>query len=324
MINEVQISRRLQVNRPFPGGPGGSTTNEMFVMGITNTVGMSCWNSYASAYAGSGNITVSLEDTMQMVLTNAVVSSLGSPVFFSFVANLPYWPGSAWNRTVTPVSAEAPDPLWFVSVMFTNVFLPTSEYWSQTGQFIPVTNNAPPWETNVTSNYVLPHFGLSTTNWAQVVILDGNHVLDYVQLSGPDSARNINGELNDPNFTGGLFYMWSTNASAKNLSSSLPASGEINQILLSRGIAGVRDPADQWPNNDPSDLAEQEYFNSFWSSSTNTALTVVAPFTPTRTMYDYTLWQANDPLVHYQACDLNYIISRQDRVKCVQTLSPPS
>jgi len=36
-----------------------------------------------------------------------------------------------------------------------------------------------------------------------------------------------------------------------------------------------------------------------------TASSMIAPYTPTRTMYDYTLWQANDPLVHYVASDLN-------------------
>ena len=30
------------------------------------------------------------------------------------------------------------------------------------------------------------------------------------------------------------------------------------------------------------------------------------PFTPTRTIFQYTSWQANDPLVHYMAGDLNY------------------
>jgi len=41
------------------------------------------------------------------------------------------------------------------------------------------------------------------------------------------------------------------------------------------------------------------YANLFYS--------MTAPYTPTRTLYDYTLWQANDPLVHYLASDLNYV-----------------
>ena len=31
-----------------------------------------------------------------------------------------------------------------------------------------------------------------------------------------------------------------------------------------------------------------------------------APYTPTRNMFQYISWQANDPLVHYVASDLNY------------------
>jgi hypothetical protein len=39
---------------------------------------------------------------------------------------------------------------------------------------------------------------------------------------------------------------------------------------------------------------------------TNTALVMQTPFTPTRTSVQYISWQANDPLVHYVASDLNY------------------
>ena len=34
--------------------------------------------------------------------------------------------------------------------------------------------------------------------------------------------------------------------------------------------------------------------------------TVQVPYTPTATMYEYVSWQANDPLVHYLASDLNF------------------
>jgi hypothetical protein len=40
--------------------------------------------------------------------------------------------------------------------------------------------------------------------------------------------------------------------------------------------------------------------------STNLDLIVQVPFTPARFVYGYTSWQANDPLVHYMASDLNY------------------
>ena len=49
----------------------------------------------------------------------------------------------------------------------------------------------------------------------------------------------------------------------------------------------------------------------------NTNLVQQAPYTPTRSSWEYTSWQANDPLVHYLASDLNCItrdsgISRAD------------
>ena len=339
MLNLVQVTRRLQVNRPGVVN-GGYTTNEMFIMSITNLVGMSCWNSYTSNYVGSGNLTVYMEDTMRMVLTNAAhpPATLGEIVFTNIVS-LSSWPGSDWsNSGITPALVSV-NPASFVSQVFTNAYLPASAYQTLTGHFIDLTNN-PPWETNVVSNYPFPQFGLVTTNWAQVVILDGSNVLDYVQLAGPNNARNITAELADPNSPGltGTTYMWSTNAYGRANTSGVPTFGEANQIFVSRGIGGLAvPPGGTWSTaislgGDNSVSAQQAYFNAFWSPSglynlngiiyTNTATTVRAPFTPTRTMYDYTLWQANDPLVHYLACDLNYNYPGQIGLQQSDTVPP--
>ncbi len=59
--------------------------------------------------------------------------------------------------------------------------------------------------------------------------------------------------------------------------------------------------------------AEAAFFGGFftlnWTYDSvtyhNTNLIQQAPFTPSRTVYQYTLWEANDPLVHYLASDLN-------------------
>jgi len=45
----------------------------------------------------------------------------------------------------------------------------------------------------------LPQFGLTATNLVQAYILDGNHVIDYVQLRGPIDGTNLNDVLQDPN-----------------------------------------------------------------------------------------------------------------------------
>jgi hypothetical protein len=174
----------------------------------------------------------------------------------------------------------------------------------------------------------LPHFGLLTTNRLQVVILDGNHVIDYAHFAGPNSSRDLNAELQDPFSYGDTAseYMWSTN-SYKNGPTPY---GVVNQINYSRGlvtpdgnvmgtIGGV------WDNT--YGLLEKPLFDAFFykgnprplsppingqSSIVNTNLSQQAPFSPVRIIYEFISWQANDPLVHYLASDLNY--SGQDKL----------
>ena len=42
------------------------------------------------------------------------------------------------------------------------------------------------------------------------------------------------------------------------------------------------------------------------ATETNPSYGTQAPYTPTRTVVQYISWQANDPLVHYVASDLNF------------------
>ena len=64
------------------------------------------------------------------------------------------------------------------------------------------TNLALPFEQNVTVNnqqYPQPHWWLITSNDVQVFMLDTtvdpNRVIDYVQLSGPNSVRDLTSEI---------------------------------------------------------------------------------------------------------------------------------
>ena len=49
---------------------------------------------------------------------------------------------------------------------------------------------------------------------------------------------------------------------------------------------------------------------------------MIAPFTPTRTLYDYTLWQVNDPLVHYLPSDLYYAGTNANGLQKTDTYPP--
>ena len=334
MINNAQVARKLQVNR-YPSASGNSytfTTNEMFLMGITNTVGMSCWNSYNSNYVSvSGNITVYMQDTMRMKMTNSTLvfpNNNPVPLVFTNIQNFPVWPGSSWDFTkIPPTTDPVENNPGFVSVLFSNVFMPTSYYRTQTQNWYPIGTIDPSpddWEVNVVTNYLFPQSGLTTINYAQAFILDGNKVIDYVQFAGPNVSRNIAADLADPNYpdSSGVHYMWSTNSSIKNSLAAPPAFGEYNQILLSRGIGGITAPPGPgaWTSvpspGGSSPGAQQAFFNGFWNFSdsytylevlySNLESTVQAPYTPSKPMPYFTNWVANDPMVHFLSSDLAY------------------
>ncbi len=150
----------------------------------------------------------------------------------------------------------------------------------------------------------------------------------------PDPDEGLGG-LTDSDSTwsqaGQKVNIWSTNANTANYNgypapSQPMASGIFNQVMVSLGVATPSGYGQfSWvsPPNLPNDLpptseAEKEFFKGFfeWNRAhpglyvykgrpyTNHQLTVQAPFTAVRTVYNYSHWQANDPLVHYLASDL--------------------
>ena len=119
-------------------------------------------------------------------------------------------------------------------------------------------------------------------------------------------------------------YMWSTN-----YSSGTTPYGVINQINVSQGAA--LPPGEKWAdahagNSDlpagvpPTPALEQAYFQGFFDNKPshpgsyiyndtiyfNHSRTNQAPYTPSRIITQSFSWQANDPLVHYLASDLDY------------------
>ena len=331
MRPSVQVTRKLRVTRGNGLQPGATGTNEMFVMSITNQIGFSFWNSYNNNYVASSasGLTVYFSDTVD---TRLVETNAGSPFYptfpaptvnpalvqYQFTNNITIWPGSAWGSG-SPENLDAATNS-FVSAVFDYQFLPESIYrFNNTSFDLLSTITSGFWETNYISPPVFPQFGLETTNRVQAYILDGTHILDYVQLNGP----NVSPSFADPNF--GLADVsanagyWNTNGyGVSALPPASPTWGVINQISTSKnpGLA----PLNGWkpPANMPNALKTQQlegtYFSLFFLPGTvkgtdgklysNTNLAMQAPYTPTRNFWQYTLWQVNDPLVHYLAGDL--------------------
>ncbi len=351
MESAVRITRKLQVKRSSLYLPRTYTTNQMYILSITNYFGVECWNSYSTNYprTGTGPIGIMLRDNMVMVLTNDAQGFL--PVSTNAIyANypIPYsvlvWPGYTnlfTNSFLVPLNTSV---ALFPAPPGTNS---DSVYYYGPGSYSPpgsgLTFIAPCFIPQYLdpSNYLdagtpptppLPHFVLLTTNRLQVAIIDysaginNGRIIDYVQLNGMGSPRDLNTEIADPDSYG----QWSTNLNG-NIPPYVPQ-GVINQILYSlNGGTLPSEDSDMGPNwstasipnflyNDP--VAQQDYFKAFFASNntatyydthrtpprfdiiTNFELAVQAPYTPTRLVVQRLTWQANDPLVHYLASDL--------------------
>jgi hypothetical protein len=313
----VQVTRKLQMTR----GTSGSTpdqTNQMYVFNITDKMGMAFWNSYFNNYvAQNGSLNIYAVDATSMCLTNVTGNRVwpypGPPAYVNYIFSTNFvsqqWPGSQWSGT-PPVTLPVPGS--FVCANWYYNFLPTSVYRFGLATFDLRPGGTNYWDTQ-TQPYLqpLPQFGLATTNYLQAVILDGHNVIDYVQLRGPISLRNINQELNDPPYPSisrAGMLMWSTNLNG----SGLPW-GLANQITVSQTAQNLPQ-GDAWqanlPNFPPGNPINQAaFFNDFMvNPGTATQVpTLQAPYTPTRAVYEATLYQANDPLVHYLTSDLNYV-----------------
>lgn len=242
------IERLLQYNRsssavaptgsPFPFGRI-YTTNQMYIMGVSNVFTMDDWNSYADSYANQ--ITIVARDTFGFGLTNDAVGyrPVTTTFFTNGLAQPPSWPGYGVSQTASfempfgsnvcimqnlssPIAASPPSTnnlyVYFDGTAFPSTNINGITYTAPC--FIPTSMDP--------ANYMgfgtppLPQFGMQTTNRLQAYMLDTKnpnapYILDYVQLGGMNNSLNVNQAIADPDSTAtqyGTPGLWSTNAYA--------------------------------------------------------------------------------------------------------------
>ncbi len=362
MLTLVGVTRKLEVTRPSLDAPLSKyQTNQMYFMSISNSLGVECWNSYASNYFPSAaGLTIVAQDNLLMALNNRDRGTVPAfplnpnPSFYPlrnavFINGGNYWPGSMpWTMTSTTTAGPrlSPNSGSFDLPLIASVSFLTNSIYEYQGDnpaynSTRLTDTFIPAEQDINNNYdypdlgtpPLPQFDMVITNRLQVFMLDGNHVIDYVQFAGPDTITNLNAIIADASVTNFDNGLWNTNA-ITGLSNGTPY-GVINQILNSLdpntyGPNGTRPrvlTSDNGTWRDPQGGANVSEavasFNAFFNENhtasytynqtripsgltTNLDLSVQVPFTPTRYICGYTSWQANDPLVHYLASDLNF------------------
>ena len=326
MENNLSVMRRLQLTRTTNSFiPVITGTNQMYVMSLNTSLGVELWNSYSSNYPGT--ILIGVNENASLMMTNDdhgaykwALEPFSTNALYSINPPVNPWQGSA------PWLAGNPNPASFVPFVFTGPTLTNSVYYSSHyagGTDLVPTNNFTgpvPWESTSSdgNGFYFPQFGVLFTNRLQVFMLDLTngiyHVIDYVHFAGPDSAYNVNPYLADYD-TVNHVGVWDTNYPTGSAPPTGATYGAINQIQISRG--GSVPLEDGLWQADPEALPhggtvvqQQAFFSAFfipgnhYGNVTNLQLSVVAPYSPTRYISQYTTWQVNDPLVHYLASDI--------------------
>jgi len=342
-----QLTRKLQVTRQstndtYTDNPDHYNFNQMFNLSLSNQFGVEFWNSYTNGYRpGSESMVIYVRDGLRhAALSNDERFSADLPVFpmSNSIAFLPgnVWPG--YNLVIDPLGSL----LSFQIPLNTNVMVVTNSiYRFNVGNTTPepgfvagqpylTTNLASPYEENVMFNnnqlYPQPHWFLTTSNELQVFMLEtspsGTHVIDYVQLSGPNTTRDLTSEI----ITNYDAPVVSAQASGSELWNTNYESGRpiglLSQIGISLGNYTASAASGTWDQSSPSLLANEiAGFNAFFGyappppytpgelqaiAAASATTSIQTPFIPMATVVQHTSWQANDPLVHYLASDLNW------------------
>jgi hypothetical protein len=323
MQMQVQVSRKLQYHRPKDSTTADvNEIDQMYVIGISNVLGVEAWNSYAANF--SRDIQMVVWPDISVLLTNRDTGKLhnnGLPMWSRWrlpqsqmvISNIaaPTWVGYA--------SWESPPSFDFQIPLVTNiVFIPNMAYSRQgppVDSLVPLSGTFErPGGTNF---YLPPHWELTFKPRLRFALVDKatQRIVDYVNLADYNvldvtNALATGGSCGLPyNQDGSIGSMWCTarmNGGGPNALSD-PTIGIYNQIAASAGRIASPD----WKNavldaqpglgkNDAIGFFAGQFIPGYPQASN----TFNAPYQPFRDVYVITAWQANDPLVHYTVGDL--------------------
>jgi hypothetical protein len=328
MTTLVQVTRKLQFHRPSTSTTASvNEIDEMFVVGISNVLGVEAWNSYSNAYPR--NIQLVVWPDVSVLVTNLETRKwLNPPPVLS-----------RWRLWPSPVLTNIPAPMWSgynqtfpqysfqVPVLTNLVFLSNMVYRAALDQFVPLTGQ---FERNPgTTNFSLPHWKLTLKPRLRYALVDTsvNRIVDYVNL-----ADSTDLDITTALFTGGacgIPYtpdgspggMWCTNR-LNGSTAVYPTFGIQNQIEASMGHTKPdwNSSTHEFPAGMSVSDAVTFFKGQFIPGYLQSSNTFSTPYQPFRNLYLVTSWQANDPLVHYTVSDLTDLVHTN---LMVDQLNPP-
>jgi hypothetical protein len=328
MENTFQLTRKLLVTRqstnvPVPVPANFFSYYEQFSVGLSNQFGVEMWNSYRSNYTRPTDIYVT--NYLTMLLTNDESNfSYYSGLTASGYLQFPNFTNTIWSgyNSSFPINS-------FQIPMETNFAAIPGEIY-RFNNFTPpflTTNQNLPFDTNYPATYgkyPQPHWGLTITNNLQVIMVDANsgRIIDYVQLGGPNTVRDLTAEIQQGyDAAVGVKDTRYNNQWNPNLTAGTPI-GISEQLNVSQGLGIPVYDTTHWGSDEESAYDQMNGFLVFNGLNTitypgypglnptqmgiyKTTNQMDAAYTPTATVVQDITWQANDPLVHYIASDLN-------------------
>jgi hypothetical protein len=325
-FNEYEAQTTLQVTRKLEFRRTGGTitrTNQMYTLAMASIVGAEVFNSYANRYPHPLRLTIAL--TMRPWMTNEF-----GKVIYPF-GTLPNIYGRTNTFILDPTDPPQNALMGFTEatsgtrdgscrMVLSNVFglMPPSSWHHASQEFIPLTGS---FEDNV--GLPLPRWYLNMRTHLVFELYDEvlGRIIDFANLSHMEDTVDFASRLQqdtpeDMAGCGRAPFRWLANGSPGSLFCTnrvkggwastnytdigLPTAGILSQIHVARGSAN----SVMWDSSLTGTNASAVAFFSGQLLGVNATNQFYAPFSPTREIYLFSKWQANDPLVHYTVGDL--------------------
>ena len=310
MNTQIRVTRKLQFQRP------GISTNlpvneidQMYLLTVTNVVGVAAWNSYTNAFARKLKIWVWPD--ISILVTNLETHKLLNPAAamqrfqIAVSTNIlplqwrPYDPTFPAYSFQTPLGSPATN----------HVFLPTNSIYRRAPlDYFQIGDPRTFERTPGATNFHVPCLELTVKARLRFALVDtdANRIVDFVNLATQDSV-NLTNALAQGGNCASPYHPDSSGAAQGSFfcinrdrpGDSTPTYGILNQIDASRNMARSR------PGWDTTAIAK--FQSQFGYGPLNGIYPQANAFQAapvSRDIFRYTIWKANDPLVHYTVGDL--------------------
>jgi len=292
----VLVARRLELRRYDTNSPPYQT-NEMYIIGISNLVGVEAWNSYTQAFGNDVQIQVSNVCAYTLSTGEALTYSDRKSNAVSIDVAGGTWPGFVGD----PPRPFLSHPSFKVPLLANEIVLPASIFRFLPPHVEPLSGGV---VFDASSGFRIPDWSLAISNHLVFMLTSQGRIIDFVMLNNLTNVLNLTAEFFRPIpylDEGFIAQCWSTNRAGPGIYA--PTEGIQAQLDVSLGNAAVS-PA-QWQEADfdpsPDKDAEIDRFRQFVDPALNRGnsnLLQIAPFSPGRKIIFTATWQANDPLVH--------------------------